>query len=192
MRYLAVSTALLFLAMFLPSHGLAEPVVSIQRSYYTVSGKTENDIRADINAKTPVSENGRKFDAHTKWHVRWNFWWHKSSTACKITRVETKVDIQQILPKLVEDISLPETLSRKWRAYLQALIGHEDGHKSIGLSAAKEIEERLRGMAPGLTCKELESEANATAKGIIVKYARQEKEYDRRTRHGMNEGAVFP
>ncbi|PCI43535.1 MAG: hypothetical protein COB41_06815 [Proteobacteria bacterium] len=42
------------------------------------------------------------------------------------------------------------------------------------------------------TCKQLETDANRIAEGIIEKFKIIEKDYDSHTNHGMNDGAIFP
>ena len=75
---------------------------------------------------------------------------------------------------------------------MEALVRHESGHKDIAVALATEIERTLQVMAPHATCQQLESDANHAGHAILEKAGRLHKEYDRRTRHGKNNGAVFP
>lgn len=185
--------ASVFCAVAVTSIGaLASPIVKVKTDYYSVSGKTAQEIRNDLNRKTPIQENGVKYDGYTSWFVKWNFWWRESNRRCSITTVKTKVDIQYTLPKLEVAITLPQPLQQKWDNYMQALIAHEAGHKNIGVRAANEIEQKIKNMASRPTCKQLEVDANHLGYETIQKYNRLDREFDRLTNHGVNDGAVFP
>ena len=39
--------------------------------YFTVSGATGPALSADIDAKGPVGDNGRRSDGYTRWSMNW-------------------------------------------------------------------------------------------------------------------------
>ena len=183
---------LCLLLLLLPCAALADPAVTTRQVFYRVDGDTATDIWADIESKTPVKHDGRWHVAYTKWNVNWRFWWLENTDGCEITRINTTLDVVYTLPKLTHISSLPDALSRQWNDYYTALYEHERGHKDIGVKAAIEIEEIISAMAPKATCPQLEQAANDLARNVIQKYSRIEKDYDRRTNHGLNTGVVFP
>lgn len=180
------------LLFLLPGLLLSAPLISSGIEYYEISGNSEQQIRHNLNAKTPVLFKGKKYDAYTKWNVRWNFWWSESQNSCAISKVTVKLDVDQTLPKLIQSDSLTQSLSHQWETYYQALLEHEEGHKSLGLDAANEIEHAIKNLSAQSSCKTLESKANQLGHTIIKKYIKLEKDYDKRTNYGMNEGAIFP
>ncbi len=183
---------LLFTLSVTPEPAMAAAVVRSTTDYYLVSGTTADEIRSDLDMKTPVRENGTSYDAHTEWFVKWNFQWSESNGLCKITKIKTRVDVQYILPKLKTSKTLPKPLKQKWETYMKALSDHENGHRDIGVRAANEIEKEIGSMVPRRSCRQLETDANDSGDKIIGKFRRLEKEFDRKSRHGMNDGAMFP
>ena len=175
-----------------PFYAACDPLVSVEKHYYDVKGRTEVEIRKSLDANTPVLHNGKKFDAYTRWHVHWNFWWNESGNSCAITRVRVSADIRVTLPRLSESPAVPNALIKKWNLYMVALQRHEDGHKSIGVKAAGEIEKQIKNISPGRSCEKLKIDANRLAHSILETYRRLEINYDRRTHHGMKDGAIFP
>lgn len=171
---------------------VSAPTVTENTDYYLVSGNTANEIRNDLNMNTVVWEGGISFDARTDWFVKWNFWWNESNSLCTITRVKTSVNVNYTLPKLINARDLPASLQQKWDTYMIALSGHENGHRDMGISAASEIENEIGNMPPRRTCTQLESDANSLANQIIEKFQFIEIEFDRKTNHGANDGAMFP
>ncbi len=189
-----ISTFIFFilsLAITLTS-SISAPVVKSKTDYYLVSGKTTDQIRSSINRNTPVHENGTIYDARTDWFVEWNFLWNQSNASCTITKIRTEVNIQFILPKLQTLGTLPKNLRRKWETYMQALLRHEDGHMNIGIRAANEIERKILNMTSRRTCNKLEIDANHIGNELLKKFRAIEKEYDRKSNHGRNDGTLFP
>ncbi len=171
---------------------VSTPIVDLKTDYYQVNGKTPSEIRDDLDMKTPIREDGLNYDAHTDWFVKWNFWWNKSNGQCAIKKVTTRVDIQYILPKLIISRALPKSLKQQWEVYMKALLHHEDGHKNIGVRAANEIEKEIGNMMARRTCKQLETDANRLGHKIIENFHGLDKEFDRKTDHGVKDGAIFP
>lgn len=172
----------------------APPKVNVQMDYYEVAGGTAEEIRRDMNKKRRdfVPSDGGQYDAYTKWNVKWRFWWHQSGDSCAITRVETELDVQYILPKLRDNRRLSSAVKRKWKKYMGALVRHEKEHARTGLSAAADIENKIGDMSPRLTCMLLEKDANDLGDNILRKARIRDKKFDNDTNHGTEEGAKFP
>ncbi|MEE4113882.1 MAG: DUF922 domain-containing protein [Desulfobacteraceae bacterium] len=194
-RSIAVGTAaaiLLFSLVFLP-HANAEPVVNIQKQYYPAVGQTSVQIRQSLDRNTPVRQNGKPFDAYTKWEIDWQFGWaFDGDGTCRITEVNTVVHIRQTFPRLKNTGDLAPQLADRWKRYMIDLIAHEAGHLALGLDAARNIERRISQMGDRSSCDQLESEANALAREIIARYTSLEAQYDAVTNYGERDGARFP
>ena len=176
----------------LPLAAIAGTETRVSNVYYMVAGETAEDIWTDVLAKTPVYQNGKRYAAHTKWNVSWQFWWLDKGNSCEITRVTTGLEVTYTLPRLKQTSSIPDSVVAQWDKYYVALFDHELGHKDVGSKAAIEIENKIYNMAPRNSCEQLESDANEIGKRVIAKYSRIDKDYDRTTNHGLNTGAVFP
>lgn len=103
------------------------------------------------------------FWAFTEWYVRW-------TGSCRLS-----VEVTYTMPKHANPGAMPAAVRQKWDAMLRALTAHEENHGRHGIMAAQEIE------ADG--CR------NGDA--IIRKYNARDKNYDKKTRHGMTEGVVL-
>ena len=171
----------------------AEPLTSIRKTFYTVDGMTPSQIRQALDRHSPVRQNGKTFDAHTRWNVEWQFFWNSGGDgSCRITTVTTTVRIHYTLPRLQTNEDRPPNLEHRWRKYITALVAHEEAHAALGLDAAREVEQRIYQMNGRPSCRQLESDANALAQEIIARYAWMEDRFDAETDHGDREGARFP
>lgn len=190
-----VTAAAILLAVCLGgvSHAYADPEVAVQQITYPVVGQTAAQIRRSLDRNTPVSHDGGTSDAYTRWDIDWRMHWFESSRGtCRPTAVTTRVRIRMTLPELQDTDSLPPALIDRWERYRRALMDHEAGHADIGIAAARAIEARLMQMGDQATCSQLADAANRMAREIIDRHARMERQYDRDTRFGRRNGAVFP
>ncbi len=174
------------------SDAAAAPEIIINTEYYDIRGATARELRKEMYQKSPVHQDCDKFDALTEWYVQWRYGWRTDGQTCWINQAVVTVDVKFTYPKWVNRDAADPQLKRKWDAYYKALVAHENGHKSIGVKAAEEVEKTLLNLGAQSECARLEQIANATANDIIRKYQQKEKEYDVETNHGMNDGAKFP
>ena len=123
--FLKHQTLILFPLLCLPLSGTTAPIVSSQTEYYPVCGNTVEEIRSDMDMKSPVHVHGFPYDAHTSWTIKWDFRWRGSGGTCKITELKVKVTIQQILPRLIDSVERAESVQEIWNSYTIALLHHE-------------------------------------------------------------------
>jgi predicted secreted Zn-dependent protease len=171
----------------------SEPVVKRNTVHYEVGGATAEDIRAELNGLGPTGQvEKRRFDAHTRWHVKWTYRYRNVGQDCAIARVSTTVDVTITLPRLKADASRPAELTRAFEEFAAKLLLHEDGHAQTGIDAAKQIEAAMLAIKPHPTCDALGRAANALGHALIKEANQKDIEYDARTQHGRTQGARFP
>jgi predicted secreted Zn-dependent protease len=79
----------------------------------------------------------------------------------------------------------------EWNQYLIALRLHEVGHQQHGIDAATEVLQRLDSFPSYASCKSLETAAQTAAQAIIQQFNQRDVAYDRTTKYGYTQGAVF-
>lgn len=170
----------------------AEPAVQINTRFYTVTGHTVEDLHRSLTSRGPSGEDGQPYHAHTEWNLNWHYRWVESRSKCRVSQVEVRVDINYLLPQLDPSIRLPAQLQADWDAYYNALYRHEQQHKDHGIQAARELEQQLLFINEPEDCRQLQSHLQQTAQRVMDKYDRLDKDFDRKTNHGINDGVVFP
>jgi predicted secreted Zn-dependent protease len=188
-RYLCIILALI---LFAPAADARGPKVQTTYEYYDIGGKSAPDIREKLNFNGVKWTDGKIYDAVTRWYVRWNYRFENVDGRCRIASVVTHVDVVIKMPRWTSRDAADETLQDRWDGYIRALHEHELGHRGFGVRAAAEIEETISRLDPQLDCAALGAAANAAGHNILEKYRREEIAYDRNTRHGFTQGAVFP
>lgn len=168
----------------------SQPGVKSTIEYYEIYGSTLTGLRQEIQKKGP-REGNQRFDAYTTWWINWEFETLTSNNGCSLKKLKVNLVTKIVMPKWVNYESGSLELKRTWDKYYKALLDHENGHKEFGLNAAKEIEQEIKKIRPKRNCAELERDVNRAGDYIIAKYNSIEKEYDRKTNHGINAGAAL-
>lgn len=174
------------------SNNSLEPTTQIQYQYYPISGTTASDLRSQMQRHGPRDPvTAQRFDARVDWRVNWSFRYAINRQQCTMQRVKTHVHVTYTLPQWKPLAPVERSLVTEWNQYLAALQHHEDGHKRHGLEAGRAI---LRTLTPlsAASCRDLERAAQSAARAVIQTYNQKDFEYDRLTRHGYTQGAVFP
>jgi len=186
--------ALMGIALFLsplPNIANAEPVVIFKRDDYKIHGNTIEEIKRSISDNAPKKQYAKGFSGLTKYEISWKYKFDKSNNLCKIASVKTFVTITQHLPQLENTSQLDNKTKNKWETYYSALKLHEDGHASLGIEAASEIEKEIAKMPAEEDCRELSVKANKIGREIINFYHQKNKDYDQTTAHGHLQGAFL-
>jgi predicted secreted Zn-dependent protease len=169
----------------------AAPTVSERTEEYAVAGTTPEEIRINMNRQRPTVKNGLRLDAFTDWQVRHEYRHSSTAEQCTLTSFTTTVDVVTTLPRWSGnrgDIAL----AQRWDRYRRALEEHEKGHAQVGIRAAEAIQSELSKVPPHATCADLQIVIESRVKGILEGAREEEADYDRRTKHGTTQGAVFP
>ena len=178
--------------VLIASQAIAAPVINIQTKYFIVSGHDSNSLYRSLQQNGPIGENGNRYHAVTRWKARWSYSWRETARWCQLSGVDVSLDIDYLLPELKALESKTEHLKKSWNSYFQALFKHEQQHKDYGVQAANELEQALLAINERQTCSTLQNNMANTAQQILDKYDRLEKEFDRVTNHGLNQGIKLP
>lgn len=169
----------------------AEPIVKIEYKYYSIYPKTKWDLNNELNRRSPIIFQGKRYRGYTQWLVRWQYQWWSTAQQCQITKVITNLDVTYTLPRIPLDYNADPEARRVFNRYLAALFKHEENHENSGLYGARAIEKALLNLGPFPNCQSLQTKAESTAQRIIQRYRQRDLEYDRQTDHGRKEGIMI-
>ncbi len=162
-------------------------------SPYTIVGKTATELRSQLNQLGPINQDeGKRFDASTKWDLDAQFTSGGKKGSCKIKTVKVTVQTTFMLPQWTPANGTSQSLITQWQKYLVALQNHENGHKQLGIDAGNDFLSRLKAMPPASSCGELNQKATTERDAVKAAFKQKHKDYDKTTNHGATQGAVFP
>ncbi len=157
--------------------------------YYTVTGNTVEEIRAEMRRLGPKVGGGTYF-AESRSPMRWNWRFERTGTSyCSINDVTVSINSEITLPRWTAPEDAEPALIDEWNRFLSALETHEAGHKDISAKAGHNIITRLRGFSD--LCSNINSRATELARAIVDRAVIEQSEYDISTRHGLTQGASF-
>lgn len=175
-----------------PESAWAAPQITQSYEYYEIHGADETALRRQMDRFGPRGCRGGNYDAFTRWVVNWSYNYLPIPGQCQPFAFEVKADIVTFLPKWLDYTEGPDPLRQKWLPYITALKAHEDQHRELAVAAAAEVEAHIRDIGPQGSCEALADRVQAMGNRVVNLYRGREQDFDRRTGHGADEGAIFP
>jgi predicted secreted Zn-dependent protease len=111
---------------------------------------------------------------------------------CTVTAVDLSLAIEIVMPRWINEVGAPQSLSEGWRTFLTGLLNHEHGHKQISMADAQEIRQLSKTSTPQANCDAATNAFNAAAKAIHDKTEAKQAAYDKATDHGRLQGVRMP
>lgn len=168
------------------------PLHTEKYEYYDVCGCCEKDLQCDMMDKAIRWKDGNKYDAITRWKVKWDYAYSRDEHACLADSFRVDVEIIFHLPKWVCDGHAPPYLTEKWESYIGNLTLHEKGHRDKALKAAEDFTRAVAEMAPAGSCSELDRRVRKLCSERMEQLDEEQHEYDEATGHGHVQGISFP
>lgn len=160
--------------------------------YYDIKAGTAAEIRAEVARLGPVVD-GVRHQAQTKTSITWRpLTGPAPGGKCVITGINLSMTIEIVMPRWVNEVGAPQSLSDSWRNFLRALLMHEHGHKQISLENAEELRKLVKSATPQPTCDAAGAAFNAAAKAVNDKSDAKQDAYDKATEHGRLQGVRLP
>jgi predicted secreted Zn-dependent protease len=157
---------------------------------YDVQGSTPGELFTAMRRDGPRAPGEAPSYGRTEWMVTWRARW-AGSGPCRVQNVDVQLRTRIILPRWVQPPDAPAGLVERWNAFMAALSEHEVGHADIAASAARQVRREVERVTSP-TCAGMEPLTQAAAERVLEEHRRRNLEYDRRTRHGLTQGAVWP
>jgi len=179
-------------ALLTPGAALSDAPMQQTIKYYDVSGSTAQEIREDLDRQGPRGENGRRFDAHTRWTVNWKYRSTPANGLCSLVSFDTEVRVTMQMPRWGGADAASVALLEAWETYEVALMDHERGHQDLAVSAAAEMRRQVLDLSDEQTCSRLGVIVEEVAQAVLREYRERERDYDAQTNHGETQGANFP
>lgn len=159
--------------------------------FYDVAGLSAEELYVQMRAKG-VRKAGVTFFGEYRWDLSWEVNYVAAWTGvCRPAEVRVKLDTQTILPRWQPPADASPTLQAQWNRFVTALRSHQKGHAELAQRAADEVKETLQTFEP-TKCGTIKGEAERRAQALLDRYREADDKYDRDTRHGLSQGAVWP
>ncbi len=173
-----------------PWSAVAQSTVVRKTNYYAMTGSSLRHIQESLQKTRPWKDNSGR-DALTEWYVQWHASYTASGGTCQCSSFTTTTTITITLPRWIPPTNTPPEVRAAWAKYIAALEVHETGHADLAIAAAAEMHKRVNEIGSDLDCITLRTRVQNECQAVLDSHRAQEKDYDRRTRHGATQGATF-
>lgn len=187
----AIKYLTLICLYFLSFAAIAVPIATEREAYYPVYGSNAKQLRDQMRAKGPAGDDGGRYDAYTRYYVKWRFTYRKTGNNCAIRTVKVTVDTKYDYPEWRDYADASPQMQQNWNNYMAKLKAHERGHAMHGINCANEIDDMLSQLPPMDSCGILGKTANDKAYAILNKYRNEDVVYDDTTDHGRKQGVML-
>ncbi|MDC1311402.1 DUF922 domain-containing Zn-dependent protease [Burkholderiales bacterium] len=179
--------------IFLISYGIVNfacsaPLVHIGASSYSILGQSSLILSAEMRAKGPLGDDGRRHPAKTKWDLQWRFKHKELSARCGVDSVQVSLGITHTKPVWRNKSDASQSLIDRWDKFERALLAIQRQHEDLAMRAAQEIEDSVLDVTPQKTCEELETMVGAIVRNLKEKYRALKIDYESSTDYGRRMG----
>ncbi len=160
---------------------------------YNVAGKTLDEISKALDAQAMLDphEPGSRYYARTDWYLTSDWSWKASSADCALTGAQVTVAVTMTLPTLVS-VDAPEDVQKRWRTFIDNTIAHENEHVKLAYDGARNYQRDLDRIPAAANCEVLQNRLKDLFRKNFDLIDRANIDYDKRTKHGETQGAIFP
>ncbi|MDC0335515.1 DUF922 domain-containing Zn-dependent protease [Pseudodesulfovibrio sp.] len=177
-----VLTALLLLVLSTPC--FAEVTVTTGTKYFSVSGKRQSEITANLKANALYKVKDEPAPAFTQSEIKYKYSWRSQNGRCTITKVVINLNLTYTYPKLVNKTDKNTLLW--WDAKLMRFEEHELIHGDISKKYATMLDKELKKIKD-LDCTTMKEVVKSRVNYVMRKMRAKQEEYDRITDHGRKQ-----
>jgi predicted secreted Zn-dependent protease len=184
---------LLLVLATVPAAGAATNSFRWSTNYYTVTGTDLRALHASLEQARPWKDKAT-FAGMTDWRLDWRYQVEPSEGACRCVSFTTTLTITTTLPRWApgDAAAAPPEVKEAWDRFIKALGEHEYGHARLALAALADVHHKVKGLGSDPDCRALGRRIDATAQKALDEHRQRDRDFDLKTRHGANQGAVIP
>ncbi len=150
-------------------------------SYFSVGGRTPEEIETDLNRKGPRvgSTGGWRHPSATQTELTPRITYARGNRGCVISKASVNVQTKIILPRWRSRASADSGTRLYWDTLSVDIQRHEETHVMIARNHARDLELALRNIGWQRDCKVAAAKAKAVSKRIFAQHDRAQREFDR-------------
>ncbi|MGF9567347.1 DUF922 domain-containing protein [Neorhizobium sp. JUb45] len=173
----SATTLTILLALTAPL--AAQPVVTKTYSYFSIGGKTAEDLDAELERRGPLTRHtGARHPGATEIKFGGEVSYVERGGRCSIGAVKVTVRTHIILPRWRNRGAASGTLASIWDALSADIKRHEERHAEIARTHARTLEARLLAIRPARDCDILEKRVGEISREAIDSHDREQVRFD--------------
>ena len=175
---LRILLALSLLGLAVPPAAAA--VVWRNYSYFSVSGKTLDELMIELSIRGPqVRSTGQRHPGATKLQFNTRLGYTEGGGKCWISAATATIKAGIILPRWKDRRKAGRELRIYWDALAADIKRHEEGHVVIAKNYASQLEKELVALPRQDSCKPLAQQAELQIEKVLEQYRKESERFDR-------------
>lgn len=164
-----------------------------RRETYPVYGSNRRELVASMRAaqaRHRDEQGDQRSVARTSQTLGMRYELEPVAGGCRFKDLVVSLDVTIHLPEWSMQ-GAPKPLRESWKRMQAALVRHEEGHRDIAVESASYLSRGLRALGVQPDCQALRREAQRLFFRAQLRYSVRDGAYERRTNHGIAQGAVL-
>ncbi|WP_157871220.1 DUF922 domain-containing Zn-dependent protease [Pseudodesulfovibrio piezophilus] len=158
--------------------------MSEKTEYYPVHGTGKKAITQSLRKNSPHKKGQNYYPAYTQTDIKYQYTWGNRAGRCSVVKVKVFLTLTYVYPQL--SLSQSSQTQTWWNEKVRKFEIHEKIHGNISKRAAHELDRKLRALK-GINCSNAKQIITNRARFIIRQMKNSQAEYDRITRHGLEQ-----
>jgi predicted secreted Zn-dependent protease len=163
----------------LPGIPSASPLISKSYSYFTIAGRTAEDLDNELSRRGPLTKStGFRHPGATEIKFGGEITYLETDRRCSVGEVKVTLSTKIILPRWKNRSQANGSLGVIWDTLAADIKRHEERHAEIARTYARTLEAMLRDLAPASDCTQMEKRVSETTRRIVDDHDKEQLRFD--------------
>jgi predicted secreted Zn-dependent protease len=163
----------------LPGTLFADPVISKSYSYFSIGGRTAEDLDSELERRGPLTRaTGFRHPGATEIRFGGEVTYLESEGKCAIGAAKVTLKTRIILPRWTNRKRAPDTLALIWDTLSADIKRHEERHAEIARTHARRLERALLDMSSSRSCAVMEQRVGEITQKMIEAHDTEQVRFD--------------
>lgn len=169
----------LLLLIGLPATSSAGPLISKTYSYFTIGGRTADDLDLELGRRGPFTKSsGFRHPGATEIKFGGEVTYLETDRRCSVGEVKVTLSTKIILPRWKNRRQATGSLGLVWDTLAADIKRHEERHAEIARGYARTLERSLLDLSPAADCSTMERRVGDATRKIIDEHDRDQLRFD--------------
>ena len=168
------------LLLGLPTGAAADAAMSKSYSYFTIGGKTAEDLDRELSRHGPVTRaTGSRHPGATEIKFGGELTYVEKDGLCGVGTVKVTLHTRILLPRWTNRRRTNADLALIWDTLSADIKRHEERHAEIARTYARSLDRTLRALPPQKSCEAIQAKVAETTQSVMDAHDADQLRFDR-------------
>ncbi|MGE6743172.1 DUF922 domain-containing Zn-dependent protease [Allorhizobium pseudoryzae] len=163
----------------LPGLSAASPLISKSYSYFSIAGRTAEDLDSELSRRGPLTKStGFRHPGATEIKFGGEITYLETDRRCSVGEVKVTLSTKIILPRWKNRSQASGSLGLIWDTLAADIKRHEERHAEIARTYARTLENSLHALPAAVNCTQMEKRVSETTRRIVDEHDKEQLRFD--------------